>query len=72
MNNEEVRCTSCNRLLAKIIDGRIEIKNGDRNVRIHGMGVVMIDCDRCDQTVDVPMKVPFSYSGVSGPEREKV
>ena len=50
----DIRCTRCDKLLAKDKGPHLEIKNGQRAVRIFEARAVTIDCSRCGMTMDVP------------------
>ena len=51
---EEVRCERCHKLLAKKVDGRLEIANGTHGgTRIYGAKAVVLQCPRCGYSVDM-------------------
>jgi ribosomal protein S27E len=54
---KEIRCPKCGKLLAKDNDGVLDVKNGNKAVRIYGAVAVAIDCPRCGKTVDLPKKL---------------
>lgn len=53
--NNEVRCTKCQRMLAKIVDGKLEIIHGQHRATVYGQGVVCLRCDRCQQVKDLQL-----------------
>jgi len=59
MGQEEwVQCPKCGRKLAQIVDGVLVIKDGKKAARIYGGVCVALDCDRCNTTFDLPLKIP--------------
>lgn len=57
-NEGEVRCKGCGKLLAKEDGGMLEVKNGNKAVRVYGAVALAIDCPRCGRTLDLPHKLP--------------
>lgn len=61
--DKEIRCPRCVKLLAKDVDGVLEIVNGKgKNVRVYGAIAVAIDCPRCGATVDLPRKMKVGHA----------
>ena len=54
-----ILCPKCGRKLAKDKNGVIEIVQGRSAARIYGAVCVALDCDRCDTTFDLPVKMPI-------------
>ncbi len=53
-----IRCPKCGKKLAKVNNGVLEIKKGDRAARIYNAICVALDCERCGTTLDLPRKLP--------------
>ncbi len=51
----DIRCSSCNKLLGKQNGQKVEIKHGSQSLRVHGQGIVMLDCPRCKSTRDIEL-----------------
>jgi len=62
MSEEWVTCPKCGRRLAQIVDGVLVIKNGKKAARIYGGVCSAFDCDRCNHTFDLPLKMPVARS----------
>jgi len=59
MADAEIRCRKCGKLLAKDVEGVLEVMNGNKAIRVYGAVAVAIDCPRCGATVDLPRKLPL-------------
>ena len=59
----EIRCKSCGKLLAKEVDGTLEVKNGNKAVRVYGAVAIAVDCPRCGKTLDLSHKMPVRGKG---------
>ena len=55
MNDRDIRCPVCHRLLGKVEGSKVNIIHGDRSSRVHGQGVVIMDCDRCPGKAEVEL-----------------
>ena len=55
MSDNEIRCPVCHRLLGKIEGNKVNIIHGDRSSRVHGQGVVILDCDKCPGKAEIEL-----------------
>ena len=56
MSDNEIRCPMCGRLLGKIEGNKVVIIHGDRSSKVHGQGVVELDCDKVHGHIPCPGK----------------
>mgnify|MGYP001563704278 CR=1 FL=1 len=60
MSESWIQCSRCGRKLAKNKNGVIEIIHGKKEARIYGAVAVVLICDRCGASVDLPHKMPVA------------
>jgi len=66
MQDRDIRCPGCGKLLAQVIDNVLQVVNGNKAVRVYGAVAVAIDCPRCTKTVDLPGPVPVAIKVTQG------
>lgn len=56
MATTDIRCPGCGKLFAKNSDGVLEVRDGDKGLRIYGSVAVGIDCPRCGKSSDLAVR----------------
>lgn len=64
MSSRDIKCPKCGKVCGQHFEGYIEQSRGGRKTRIYGAVAVVIDCEHCGKTFDVPGVLTNTKYGV--------
>ncbi|MFC1924261.1 hypothetical protein ACFLXA_02725 [Chloroflexota bacterium] len=53
-DSQDIKCPGCGKICGERCDGYIEQIRGGRKTRIYGAVAVVIECENCGKTFDIP------------------